>query len=223
MMIPSFEFQLRRRKGRPLNQFTVIAENPAFTDLLLEAFQLATLLPPPKIQYNKIISKGVITLVKVPWKITSLVVVSLEKIGDGARATPHLLMGQKLPKDFNKKRPVPSNMVSGMAYGTKSMIENVVSAVVGVVMEPYKGAKTGGVKGGAVGFGKGILGLICKPVAGTIDLVTQTTRGISNTPMTMYVGLSKLIKVRRLGRRRLLNYRYPPIRPYIPTDEEALQ
>lgn len=68
------------------------------------------------------------------------------------------------------------------------------SAVAGVISEPVKGAKKGGVKGGAVGFGKGILGLVCKPMKGTIDLVTQTTRGISNTPKTMYVGLSKMVK-----------------------------
>ena len=52
------------------------------------------------------------------------------------------------------------------------MVEHVVSAVAGVVMEPVKGAKKEGFKGGAKGFGKGILGLVCKPVAGTIDLVT---------------------------------------------------
>jgi hypothetical protein len=67
-------------------------------------------------------------------------------------------------------------------------------AVVGVISEPVKGAKKRGIKGGAIGFGKGILGLVCKPVKGTIDLVTQTTRGITNTPKTMYVGFSKMIK-----------------------------
>jgi hypothetical protein len=45
-----------------------------------------------------------------------------------------------------------------------------------------------------MGLGKGLLGLICKPVKGTIDLVTQTTRGISNTPKTMYVGMTRMIK-----------------------------
>ena len=59
-----------------------------------------------------------------------------------------------------------------MASGTKSMLSNMFSAVAGVVTEPFKGAKKGGVKGGAVGFGKGILGLVCKPMKGTIDLVT---------------------------------------------------
>lgn len=74
------------------------------------------------------------------------------------------------------------------------MITNMFSAVAGVISEPVKGAKKGGMKGGAVGFGKGILGLVCKPMKGTIDLVTQTTRGITNTPKTMYVGLSKMAK-----------------------------
>lgn len=132
----------------------------------------------------------------MPWEITSLVVLSLEKIGDGARATPHVLMGDRVPKSTKKPRPEPSNMVTGMAYGTKSMIEHVVSAVAGVVLEPMRGAKKGGIKGGAKGFGKGILGLVCKPVAGTIDLVTQTTRGIGNTPKTIYIGLTNLIRVR---------------------------
>ena len=45
-------------------------------------------------------------------------------------------------------------------------------AVAGVITEPVNGAKKGGIKGGAMGFGKGILGLVCKPVKGTIDLVT---------------------------------------------------
>jgi hypothetical protein len=74
------------------------------------------------------------------------------------------------------------------------MLSNVFSAVAGVIAEPVKGAYKGGVKGGAVGFGKGILGLVCKPMKGTIDFVTQTTRGISNTPRTMYVGFNKMVK-----------------------------
>lgn len=74
------------------------------------------------------------------------------------------------------------------------MITNVFSAVAGIITEPVKGAKKGGMKGMSVGFGKGILGLVCKPMKGTIDLVTQTTRGISNTPRTMYVGISRMVK-----------------------------
>lgn len=74
------------------------------------------------------------------------------------------------------------------------MLTNVFSAVAGVIAEPVKGAKQGGIKGGAIGLGKGVLGLVCKPVKGTIDFVTQTSRGISNTPKTMYVGFNRMIK-----------------------------
>jgi hypothetical protein len=130
-------------------------------------------------------------------------------------------VGEKAEK---KKKPIPSNIASGVAFGTKAMIESVVSAVTGIVMEPVRGAKRGGVKGGALGFGKGILGLVCKPVAGTIDFVTQTTRGIGNTPKTVYVGISSLIRKRRIKRKRFIKqYLYPPIRPYIPTAGEIME
>ena len=109
-----------------------------------------------------------------------------------------------------KRKQVPSNVISGVAYGTKSLLKNVIGAVMGVVLEPVRGVWKGGVKGGAIGLGKGILGLVCKPVAGTIDLVTQTTRGIGNTPKTVYVQISKLIKVKKT-RRKKWKYEYPPI------------
>lgn len=93
------------------------------------------------------------------FRMGKYVVVSLERVGDA-------IPGEQ------QKRVVPSNAVSGVALGTKSMLGKVFSAVAGVIVEPVKGAKKGGVKGGAKGFGKGMLGLVCKPVKGTIDLVT---------------------------------------------------
>jgi len=187
--------------------------------VLKEAFQFATLLPPPKSQYGKRIGKGVILAAKMPWKVVSVVVLSLEKIGQGFRATPDFLTGNKRKRVIRKK-VVPSNLVSGVMIGTKCMVESIVSAVAGVVIEPMQGAKKGGFKGGAAGFGRGILGLICKPVAGTIDLVTYTARGIGNTPNTMYVGLTKLIRKRKIRRRKIIKHTFslPPIMPYIPSE-----
>jgi len=52
------------------------------------------------------------------------------------------------------------------------MLSNIFSAVAGVVAEPVIGAQEGGITGGAVGLGRGILGLVWSPVKGTIDLVT---------------------------------------------------
>ena len=101
-------------------------------------------------------------------------VVSLEKIADGAKATPDVLTLQKR-EEREKYRPTkmpPSNLATGLMRGTKSMVGQVMSAVAGVVLEPIRGAKKKGIKGATQGIGKGILGLIFKPVAGTIDLVT---------------------------------------------------
>ena len=128
--------------------------------------------------------------------MTNYVVVSLEKIGEEVEKIPKISTTVHTTHLGPSKSAVnePSNLASGLAVGTKSMLKNVFSAVAGVVVEPVKGAKKGGIKGSALGVGKGLLGLICKPVKGSIDLVTQTTRGISNTPRTMYVGMTKMIK-----------------------------
>jgi len=52
----------------------------------------------------------------------------------------------------------------------------------GVVIEPYRGAKKNGYKGGAIGVGKGIAGLVGRPIKGIADLVLQPTVGLANTP-----------------------------------------
>jgi len=121
--------------------------------------------------------------------MTNYVILSLEKLGDGIEGIPGI---SKSPTSSEIRDP--ANVVSGVLRGTKSLLGKVFGAVAGTILEPVKGAKKGGLKGGAVGFGKGMLGLVCKPVKGTIDLVTQTTRGISNTPKTMYVGLNRMMK-----------------------------
>jgi len=122
------------------------------------------------------------------------VVLSLERIGAGIDNIPNRVQSSSEEQIGNGAQVNPSNVVSGVAYGTKSMLTKVFSAVAGVIVDPVQGARRGGVKGGARGFGKGMLGLVCKPVKGTIDLVTQTTRGVSNTPKTMYVAMNRMIK-----------------------------
>jgi len=107
---------------------------------------------------------------KGTWRMGNYVVLSLERIGEGVDSIPDRVASSG--EESKGRTVIPSNAVSGVAYGTKSMLSKVFSAVAGVIVEPVKGAKRGGVKGGAVGFGKGMLGLVCKPVKGTIDLVT---------------------------------------------------
>ena len=74
------------------------------------------------------------------------------------------------------------------------MIKSVFSAIAGLFLEPIRGGRERGFKGAMIGLGKGILGLVVKPVAGTLDLVTLTARGLANTPKTIYLKLSNVFK-----------------------------
>jgi hypothetical protein len=56
--------------------------------------------------------------------------------------------------------------VSGLGKGTSMALYNISLGVSGIVTEPYKGAKKSGIKGGTVGIGKGLAGLIGKPLKG---------------------------------------------------------
>jgi len=39
-----------------------------------------------------------------------------------------------------------------------------------------------------------MIGLVSKPIAGTIELVTLTKKGLANTPKCVFMGLSKMAK-----------------------------
>lgn len=81
---------------------------------------------------------------------------------------PNVLTGEE-KKHYHQKRP--KNVFSGIGYGSWEFLKGVGKGVSGLVSEPYKGAKNGGVKGMAKGAGKGIIGLVAKPIAGTFGLV----------------------------------------------------
>jgi hypothetical protein len=72
-------------------------------------------MPMPKKNKFRKIGTGMLSILKVPWKITNIVVFSLEKIGDGVRATPDVLMRSKKKSSHPKKR-APSNLASGYYY-----------------------------------------------------------------------------------------------------------
>lgn len=48
-------------------------------------------------------------------------------------------------------------------------------------------------KGATIGVGKGIIGLVAKPIAGTFGLVQYTVQGTINTPSTIKAGVKKAI------------------------------
>ena len=96
-------------------------------------------------------------------------------MGDTAR--------KPLNKSKSKTKKKISNPATGLLIGTSSMVNEIVTAISGLVVEPmkglfpsikfvltgfFKGMKKGGIKGGVQGVGRGIYGLIMKPVAGLI-------------------------------------------------------
>jgi hypothetical protein len=85
------------------------------------------------------------------------------------------------PKDGEKKKWA-SNFISGLGKGTSMALYNISLGVSGVVTEPYKGAKKSGFKGGTVGMGKGLIGLIGKPIKGVYYFMAQPLVGLGKTP-----------------------------------------
>jgi hypothetical protein len=114
-----------------------------------------------------------------------------------------------------------------LVWGTGKMLIGLAKGIGGLVYEPIKGAKENGFRGATKGIGKGILGLVCKPVAGTLDFVTLTLRGASNTPSSMFRSVVKMYqknKAKREKEKRFLQYRdsIPSSDPHLdsPPEEE---
>ena len=101
---------------------------------------------------------------------------------------PEYVMRQDVKEHHQKN---PKNLFSGVGYGIGSFFKGIGTGLSGIVTEPYKGAKENGVKGATIGVGKGIIGLVAKPIAGTFGLVQYTVQGTINTPSTIKQGVKK--------------------------------
>lgn len=52
--------------------------------------------------------------------------------------------------------------------------------ITGIVTQPVQGAKQEGLLGFAKGMGRGVTGLVAKPLGGAVDIVVKTSLGIEN-------------------------------------------
>ena len=93
--------------------------------------------------------------------------------------------------DSDKKHKNPKNLASGVGYGGMAFAKGLFRGITGIVYEPYKGAKKSGVKGFGVGMGKGLVGVVAKPVGGTVGLVGCTVQGAVSTPSTIKKAVTK--------------------------------
>jgi hypothetical protein len=68
----------------------------------------------------------------------------------------------------------------GFRQGTAHLAKCLTSGITGALKKPAEGYSTGGFKGFAQGMAYGVAGLICKPTSGLLDLIANTTEGITN-------------------------------------------
>jgi len=96
----------------------------------------------------------------------------------------------------------PSNAINGFAQGVFGMGQEMVGALTGVIVEPVKGGRKDGIKGGIIGVGRGLKDLVLRPLKGGLILVDKTSAGVSahmqkqsddsKTPFRRFVFYDKL-------------------------------
>ena len=70
------------------------------------------------------------------------------------------------------------NFVEGVESGVAQLVRGVIEGVTGVVKAPIRGAERSGLEGFAKGIGKGLLGLLVKPMIGLSDAATDVMIGV---------------------------------------------
>ena len=106
----------------------------------------------------------------------------MSKVVNGINSVPEILTASEVE---DKKTKQPSNVISGLGYGTFSIVKGAVEGVTGIFTEPVKGGMKDGAKGVAKGVGRGLIGVVAKPIGGVAGFVQCTVEGVANTPGTI--------------------------------------
>ena len=110
------------------------------------------------------------------------------------------------------------NVASGLGSGVQKLVLGFLDGVTGVVKAPIRGAEKRGLEGFAKGIGKGLLGLLVKPIIGISDGFTDVMIGVKGTVDSTGSHERQLTQVRP---RRALYGREKAIRPYHFADAAA--
>ena len=104
-------------------------------------------------------------------------------LGTGLAA---LSFDDKFQNDRKRAIQLQSTDTSGdrLASGVMQFGKSVVSGVTGLWEQPIKGGQQNGFLGGVEGVGKGLAGLVFKPVGGAIDMVQTSFAGIESMTNT---------------------------------------
>ncbi len=85
------------------------------------------------------------------------------------------------PEAPSRSRDRSESVFDGVINGFRSLSTGVVSGVAGLIVEPAKGAQSGGVEGFFGGLGRGVIGAVTRPVSGALQFVSSTSEGLSKS------------------------------------------
>jgi Vacuolar-sorting-associated 13 protein C-terminal/Autophagy-related protein C terminal domain len=112
------------------------------------------------------------------------------------------------------------NVASGLGSGVQKLVSGFLDGVTGVVKAPIRGAEKRGLEGFAKGVGKGLLGLLVKPIIGISDGFTDVMIGVKGTVDDVGSGGTSTVVV-QIRPRRALYGREKAIRSYHYADAAA--
>jgi hypothetical protein len=108
-----------------------------------------------------------------------------------------------------------TSLVGGVESGFIKLFQGFADGVTGVVKAPIRGAEKRGIEGFAKGVGKGLLGLLVKPIIGISDAATDVMIGVKSTVDSNSGGIqSQLGMQNQIRPRRPMYGRDRMLRPY---------
>jgi hypothetical protein len=84
-------------------------------------------------------------------------------------------------RNLRNRSEAQVTLVGGVESGFLNLIQGFREGVTGVVRAPMRGAEKRGLEGFAKGLGKGLLGLLVKPIIGISDAATDLMIGVKST------------------------------------------
>jgi vacuolar protein sorting-associated protein 13A/C len=125
---------------------------------------------------------------------------------------------QKRDRDYELRDIDDLNVASGLGSGVQKLVNGFLEGVTGVVRAPIRGAEKHGFEGFAKGIGKGLLGLLVKPIIGISDGFTDVMIGVKGS-----VEGSSIVsqQIRQVRPRRALYGPEKAIRSFVYADAAA--
>ena len=85
-----------------------------------------------------------------------------------------------------RMRQRPRHIGEGLTQAAGHFGRGIIDGVTGLFLKPYEGAKKEGAVGFLKGLGKGFIGLVTKPIAGALDMISTTTDAIRQSLANEY-------------------------------------